>query len=199
MADEAALPLGPILDRRAALGGGVLVGATAIGLTRLASGGADRDAPAPVAYLGLLGAVAAILLPETDTHRAGAPRDLAFILSAVETGLLGATPQMLAAFDSELDRRAGGRFVDAAPATQERALAALDEAVFGPGKLDGTGWPVIKPLILMSYYSSEEGASHELSYNLVPGHFDPDVVVTPDTHAFANDWTAVSVPKPKRG
>jgi hypothetical protein len=47
--------------------------------------------------------------------------------------------------------------------------------------------------VLIGFYTSEAGASQELRYEPVPGRFDPDIPVTPDTRAFASDWSGVSM------
>ena len=52
-------------------------------------------------------------------------------------------------------------------------------------------WPRLKGLILIGYYTSEIGASQELRYILVPGHFDPDVPLEPGDRAWSSDWTGV--------
>ncbi|MCH2154165.1 MAG: gluconate 2-dehydrogenase subunit 3 family protein [Phycisphaerales bacterium] len=92
--------------------------------------------------------------------------------------------------EAELDARAKGDFLKAAPDAQARLLTALDAEAYAEGVREHP-WRTVKALILIGYYTSESGGSQELQFNLVPGTYDPDVPVTPQTRAFSSDWTAV--------
>ena len=62
----------------------------------------------------------------------------------------------------------------------------------GRGATRTSAWPKLKALIVYGYYTSEGGASQELTYNLVPGRWDGDVDYVPGTPASANDWTGMN-------
>ena len=142
----------------------------------------------------LLVTIGEILLPTTGTTGAGAHDVTAFVLRAVAHGMRGAPPDLLRQLQAELDRGAGGAFLDAATERQIAALETLDAATFAPGAAR-SAWPLAKTLILMGYYTSETGASRELDYEPVPGRFDPDIPVVPGQKALSNDWTGVAIRK----
>ncbi|MEA1651162.1 gluconate 2-dehydrogenase subunit 3 family protein [Nitrospirillum sp. BR 11164] len=168
------------------------------------------DAPAAKALApsqrALLDRVADLTIPDSDTPGALAVGVPAFVTLALAHGLEGAgAPVPAARFTGgagpadatvldwlmfELDLKAGGAFLAAAPAVQLQALTALDGAAYAPGG-QASPWRLLKGLIVTGYYTSEAGASQELQYELVPGHWDPDVPVGPHGRAWSNDWTAV--------
>ncbi len=92
--------------------------------------------------------------------------------------------------EAALDKRAGGDFLKQGAAERSQTLAALDAEAYAEGVKDHP-WRTVKALILMGYYTSEVGGSQELRFELVPGRYDPDLPVTPETRAFSSDWTAV--------
>ena len=92
--------------------------------------------------------------------------------------------------ETELDRLAGGEFSKLPAAEQVRLLTALDKQAYAPDRKQHP-WRVIKSLVLTGYYTSEVGGSKELRFELVPGNYDPDVIITPETRAYSSDWTAV--------
>ncbi|MDG3441201.1 gluconate 2-dehydrogenase subunit 3 family protein [Nitrospirillum amazonense] len=174
--------------------------------------GADASAVKALApsQRALLDRVADLTIPDSDTPGALAVGVPAFVTLALAHGLEGAgAPVPAARFTGgaapdgatvldwltfELDLKTGGAFLSAAPAAQMRALTALDSAAYasgGPPGGDASPWRLLKGLIVTGYYTSEAGASQELQYDLVPGHWDPDVPVGPHARAWSNDWTAV--------
>ncbi|MDH7640025.1 gluconate 2-dehydrogenase subunit 3 family protein [Sphingomonas oryzagri] len=175
------------IDRRTLLGTGVLLGGAAYGVRRLAAASAYDDRPLPGAAT-FIGQISGIVLPRTASMRAGAPADVDFILNALAAGLLGTSAAMLNRVWRLLDERQRVPFLHLDPADQAGALRAFDARVFAPGGPTGTGWPEIKALILAAYYTSEEGASHELRYELVPGRYDPDAPVDPAYRTYSSDW-----------
>ncbi len=185
------------IDRRTLLGTGVLAGGVGLGLAGLASSPAYDSRLTPGAAT-LVGRLADCLLPRTDTASAGAPDNAAFILRGLEAGLFGASPASLNRVWRLLDKRQSVPFLDLDRSGQAAALAALDAEVFAPKGPAGTGWRQVKALILASYYTSEEGASRALRYDLVPGRYDPDVSVDATTRSFSSDW-AGSFPVPVEG
>ncbi|MBB6254358.1 gluconate 2-dehydrogenase subunit 3 family protein [Nitrospirillum iridis] len=158
----------------------------------------------------LLDRVCDLTIPDSDTPGALAAGVPAFVALALAHGLDGAgAPVPATRFTGgagpdgatvldwlrfELDLKTGGAFLTAAPAAQVQALAALDGAAYAPGGPPGgdpSPWRVLKGLIVTGYYTSEAGASRELQYELVPGHWDADVPVGPHARAWSSDWTAV--------
>lgn len=73
---------------------------------------------------------------------------------------------------------------------QAKILGSLDVEAYAEG-VDKHPWRTIKTLILTGYYTSQAGGSQELRYEPVPGRWEPDLPVTPETRAISNDWTAV--------
>lgn len=147
----------------------------------------------------LLAVLSEMVIPATDTPGAADVGVPAFVEVALAHGLLGTHADAAAGAGqgdwlgrvrAELDARTGGSFMKAPPQAREAALIALDAEAFGPNGA-AAPWRKIKGLILIGYYTSEIGASHELRYELTPGHWDPDVPLTPDMRAFSSDWTAV--------
>ncbi|KQN82145.1 twin-arginine translocation pathway signal protein [Sphingomonas sp. Leaf67] len=93
----------------------------------------------------------------------------------------------------QLDSRAQGDFLRAAPARRQAALAAVDAEAFAETARDApeSPWKKLKALILTAYYTSEIGGSRELQYELVPGKWEPDLPFVPGSRAWSSDWTAV--------
>jgi hypothetical protein len=158
----------------------------------------------------LMREVSQLVIPRTSTAGAGDVGVGDFVLIALAHGLAGTRKPVpatiggkhrradgslrhVAWLEHTLDQRAGGDFIGLPPSSGSNVLAALDSEAFLPGQplSDSAPWGSIKGLILTGYYTSEVGASEELQYELVPGRFDPNVPVTPETRAFSSDWTAV--------
>jgi hypothetical protein len=198
-------------NRRTFLGGAALLAAVigvplaAVRLDLLDSG----DAPSE-RQRELMRTVSQIVIPRTDTPGAGDVGAGDFVLLGLAHGLEKSraplaenAPEALtrharkdgsldqaAWLEAELDARAQGDFLKAAPDAQARLVTALDAEAYAEGVREHP-WRTIKALILTGYYTSEPGGSQELQFNLVPGTYEPDVPVTPQTRAFSSDWTAV--------
>lgn len=157
----------------------------------------------------LLREVSQLVIPRTATPGAGDTGAGEFVLLALAHGLDGARQppaQITAALlphlradgslrhvdwlAAELDQRAGGSFLGAPAARRIAALSGLDAEAYAEGVRDHP-WRTVKGLILTGYYTTEIGGARELRYELVPGHYDPDLPATPQTVAFSSDWTAV--------
>jgi gluconate 2-dehydrogenase gamma chain len=114
--------------------------------------------------LALLTFVADGIIPRTDTPGAvgaGVPAYMDHLhLTWASAATQAKHHEQLAAIGTQLDRF-GGRNL--------KALAALDTAAFG----QNTHWEYrdVKSLIATVYYLSEPGATEELHYELVPGHW----------------------------
>lgn len=197
--------------RRDFLGGAALL-ALALGVPLAALKLSDLPADeAPTARQRLLmKEVSQLVLPRTATAGAGDVGVGDFVILALAHGLEKArmvvpqgAPQALKAhrradgsldhvrwLEAELDARSGSDFLKMAEADRTTTLLALDVAAFAEGVKDHP-WRTVKALILTGYYTSREGGSEELRFELVPGRHDPDVPVLPATRAFSSDWTAV--------
>lgn len=198
-------------DRRDFLGGAALL-ALALGLpiaaVKLSDLPAD-EAPTDRQRL-LLREVSQLVIPRTATAGAGDVGAGDFVILALAHGLEKSRvvlPQGAAAdylphrradgsldqvrwLEAALDKRAGGDFLKQGAAQRSQALAALDAEAYAEGVKDHP-WRTVKALILTGYYTSEVGGSKELHFELVPGRYDPDLPVTPETRAYSSDWTAV--------
>jgi hypothetical protein len=170
----------------------------------------DKDAPSD-RQRKLMREVGDLVLPATDTPGAGEAGVGDFVLLALAHGLDGSRAPAAsgdAAFalsqyrrpdgslrhadwlEHTLDRAANGDWLRLDRAGRERVLTTLDAEAFAQGA-DLHPWRKIKGLIVIGYYTSEVGGSQELRYELVPGRWDPKVLVGPDERAFSSDWTAV--------
>lgn len=200
-----------VWSRRDFLGGATLF-ALAIGVpagaVQLSELSAD-EAPSE-RQRKLMRQVSQLVIPRTATPGAGDVGVGDFVLIALAHGLAGTRKPILGALDGQhrrsdgslrystwleqvLDQHAGGNFLKLPAAKQISILAALDAEAFpqGPPPTEASPWRNIKGLILTGYYTSEAGGSQELQFEMVPGRYDPDVPVGPETRAFSSDWTAV--------
>lgn len=158
----------------------------------------------------LLKDVSQIVIPRTVTAGAGDVGAGDFVILALAHGLeKSRVPLPLSApvslllhrrtdgsldhvrwLEEALDRGSGGDWFKAAADRRSAALSELDSAAFAEGVKDHP-WRTVKGLILTGYYTSQVGGAQELRFELVPGRFDPDLPVTPETRAYSSDWTAV--------
>lgn len=168
-----------------------------------------EDAPSE-RQRALMKQVSQIVIPASDTPGAGDVGAGDFVLLGLAHGLEKSratlpedAPERLkvharkdgsldqgAWLEAELDRRAGGDFLKAPADKQTALVTALDAEAYAE-RVREHPWRTIKALILTGYYTSEAGGSQELQFNLVPGTYQTDVPVTPQTRAFSSDWTAV--------
>lgn len=78
----------------------------------------------------------------------------------------------LADVDRRAHRAAGRPFLESSAAEQLDLVAALDAEAFAPHAPPATFFRRMKELTLVGYYTSLDGATHELAYARVPGRFD---------------------------
>jgi hypothetical protein len=187
----------PAMDRRALLRNAILlVGGVAAGLPGQVLAQAADDTPeatdnspqvrffTPVQF-ATLAAYADTVIPRTDTpgaKDAGVPE----YLDALMTNWASAERKMqFQALLDEADARARseGGALPTLPAAQRLEVVRA----FDADKLNAQDWPYtkFKELLLTLYYLSEEGATKELRYELIPGKFEPGIEVTSDTRAWA--------------
>ena len=179
--------------RRDFLGGAALL-AMALGIPAAAVklSSLDADSAPSQRQSALMKEVAQLVIPATGTKGAGDVGVGAFVLLALAHGLENAraplaedAPAALMPFrrrdgsldhaawlEAELDRRAGADFLKAAPDTRTAALTTLDAEAFAEGQ-NAHPWRTVKALILLGYYTSEEGGSRELAYEHVPANGCP--------------------------
>lgn len=143
----------------------------------------------------LLKALADTVLPATATPSAGSRGNVAFMMRALEAGLLGVEGDALARLAPLLDDRAGRPFPDLSSQQRGRVLAEVDREVFAGPVPARHPWFPVKALILMAYYTSEAGMTQDLRYALVPGDYQGDVPVDAHWRAASSDWSAVTVKK----
>lgn len=142
---------------------------------------------------GLLNAVCDLVIPATDTPGAVGAKVPAFVQAAIATGLAGAKPDLVNNLAAELDRAADASFLGLAPEQRERVLREHDHTMLSGQPPVDAAWPTIKRLILMGYYTSEVGASHELRYELDHGGFTADVPLHPGDRAYFNNWFGMMI------
>lgn len=168
-------------------------------------------AEAPTArQSALLTQVSQLVIPRTTTAGAGDVGTGAFVSLALAHGLKGTRAPVKNApagwplrpdgslrhdlwLEQALAQRAGGDFLVQPAERRHTLLAALDAEAFpaGPPSAQPSPWRAIKSLILVGYYTSEEGGSKELRYEAVPGRWDNDIPLKTGDRAFSSDWTAV--------
>lgn len=189
MASDIPAPVDPT-RRRMLMGAGLLAafaGAGAFALARhlrpppaLATADGDLADEA----MRLLDAVTEAILPRTDTPGARDVGVAAFMRLLYRYWMPAATQTW---FATELDRFAAGAheryaasFADLTAAQQLEYLSALEAAATGAA---APFIVALKSLTLFGYYTSEAGATQELSLNLVPGVYQPCRLPSPELHA----------------
>jgi len=141
----------------------------------------------------LVKALSGAVLPVAGPRAAD---DAAFVLRAVEAGLMGVRPDVITLLAEDLHQRSKGAFLKDAPVQQAKVVGDLDRETFAAVDPIRHPWYSVKALILMSFYTSEIGMTKELRFEPVPGRYDPDVRVDKDFRPLANDWAGVGVRKP---
>jgi gluconate 2-dehydrogenase gamma chain len=161
------------LNRRALLLGAVLLVGGAAALSRFPrkSGAADAAGPALTAeQFALLEQVCEAIIPATDTPGAIVAGVPAFIRQMIDewgseesrTQLIG----VLVAVEKLAWSRFGAAFVELAP---ERRFEVLNDFDAQRLSQQDPAYRKFKHLVLVGYYQSEVGATHELRFELVPG------------------------------
>lgn len=163
----------------AALCGLALSGDALAALPTTAAKGAYKPVLLTPDMLRLTAVLAELIIPATDT-----PGALAVNAHRVIDGVLGlcspARDQQrftrgLALVDAAARREFGKRFTALAPARQDALLRALDAGSAPFAAADRDFFVQLKSLTLFAYYTSEAGATRELSYAPVPGGYKGDV------------------------
>ena len=116
-----------------------------------------------------------------------------FVARAVTAGIMGVPIDMLAQLEKTLNQAAGDEFARKPPKVQAEVIGKIDADTFAAGAARPSPWYSTKALLLMAFYTSEDGMTKELRYELVPGRYDSDVVIDANWRPLSNDWQAVAI------
>ncbi|MBD3680566.1 gluconate 2-dehydrogenase subunit 3 family protein [Stenotrophomonas sp. Br8] len=174
-------------------------GAAMVGLPALVHGQAPAAGTKPHfsdADVGTLDEIAETILPRTKTpgaKDAGAGAFMATFVSDCYTARQQAT---FRAGLTDIDKRAGGRFISLAPQARTELLRTLDaEARKRAVDVTETGtaeegeamphyFTMIKQLAIFGFFTSKVGATEVLQYVAVPGRYDGDLAYVAGTPAW---------------
>jgi hypothetical protein len=146
-------------------------------------GGAWRPRALSPEQAELVATIAEHILPETDTPGARAVGVHQFVDAMLADGYAAPDRQRFVAGLAAVDARAraaqGKAFMDCGREAQRALLDALDRETFASAPSDETPFfRTFKELTLVGYYTSEVGATRELRYEPVPGHYAGCVPLT---------------------
>lgn len=115
-----------------------------------------------------------------------------FLAAMLPRGLFALTLESVRRVSHALNLSAQGDFITIAPARRHAALAALDAEAFAgtAGAEVADAWKKLKTALLSLYYSSEKGAAHDLLYEPVFGHWEPDIPLSSQPVAYSTDMYA---------
>lgn len=134
----------------------------------------------------LLDAIGDTILPATPgSPGAGSVAIGRFILRMTADCYAPAAADAVRSLLAEVTKQAGARpFPAHPPAERERLLVALEPQP--PPARDGVApWRHVKDLVLLGYFTSEEGATQALRYDPVPGAYRGSVPLRPGDRAWA--------------
>ena len=127
--------------------------------------------------------VADLVIPTTDTPGASAAGATVFVLFALDHRLGDLDPAMLTTVQDALNTAAGGDFLSQPTGRQTELLSGLDATAYAKNPVakgsPEASWRGVKAAIVAAYYSSEIGATKELTYAPTPGAFH-NITLTPD-------------------
>ena len=157
----------------------LLLARRAIGTT---PGGLSMPAALSAREFEMVGLVADIILPRTDTPSAtdlDVPAFVDLIASEwMDDDEAEDVHSGLATLDASAVDRFGSGFVELDGQQQLALVRELDEVLPAPGSDDDVPdgfYPTLKRLVLVGYFTSEEGAS-QTGYRITPGTFGGCVV-----------------------
>lgn len=144
-----------------------------------------------------LAEVVEIIIPTTDTPGARAANVHGFIDNLMAEGAVATTQNTVRALLTDIDTRArrqfGKTFLAISPEQRSELITAVDAEAFRPA--DSASAVVLphpfvrlKEWTFLGYYQSEIGATRELQYNLVPGHYESCAALSAIGRAWAAGW-----------
>jgi len=162
------------LNRRALLLGAVLLVGGGAALTRLARGPGIFSGKSVRAFdaeqFALLEQVCEVIIPTTDTPGAIAAGVPAFMRQILEEWGSDTSRSEIASVLEVIDKlawsRFGAAFLELNPERRLEVVRGLDAERLAR---HDPAYGKFKHLVLLGYYQSEIGATHELRYELVPG------------------------------
>ena len=176
------------VDRRSFLQSAILlVGGSLVAVPADAIAQALTAAPSffTAPQFALLDEICAIIIPKTSTpgaREAGVP---GFIDALMKNWAAESTGEDFRAVLQKIDDQAkaqfGGGLLALPPARRIEAMRAIDAAEMRNNR----SYRRLKDLVLLTYYSSEAGATQELRYELVPGSWNGSVPLKPGQPAWA--------------
>lgn len=141
------------------------------------------------AELTLTGVLAELIIPRTDTPGAlavGAHRTIDHLLKVCTLEPEQAAFRAgLARVEAAAQAQGAKHFTALSEKRQVALLHALDHGTAPFEPADVAFFRKLKGYVVFAYYTSEAGASRELSYLPVPGGFTGSVKVTPTTRTWA--------------
>ncbi|MES1199338.1 MAG: gluconate 2-dehydrogenase subunit 3 family protein [Pseudomonadota bacterium] len=165
----------PALTRRALLERAILLVGGAAALSTLEACDLKNTTFFSANQRAMLDRLCDIIIPQTDTPGALGAGVPAFIDAMMTHWASRHTRSQFSAVLDEVEAKARdmhhGQFLALTPAQQAEVVTAYDSEQIG-GK--GENYRPLKSLLLLGYYHSEIGATKELHYELVPGHWIAD-------------------------
>jgi hypothetical protein len=187
------------ISRRSLLAGSLAVSATSLMAandpaaiwSRLAAG--ERATGFSEFSRAFIDAFCDSFIPDTDTpgaKSAGVPQFIELLVTSTPHASAAAEFEAnIALIGRDLEERGHAPFGQLAPHDREAVLAPFDHAAItatSEKPYYGT-YLSLRVLTVLGYYTSREGASEELRYELVPGRFDADIPMDPADRAFSNN------------
>jgi hypothetical protein len=172
------------ITRREVLGGlSLAIGTLALGVPAF-----SRAAPTGSSGLAaVLNRISDAIIPGSSAQRVGE-----FAAETLAYEFRGLTLDHVMTVVEALQGRSKGHFCSDTGAQCSTVVASLDEDVYagksGAGIADA--WKTLKLALLSVYYTTQKGASQDLSYVPVPGHWRPDVSIAEQPTAFWSDTWA---------
>ena len=168
------------LNRRALLLGAVLLVGGGAALTRLARGPGAIAGRSPRALnaeqFALLEQVCEVIIPTTDTPGAIAAGVPAFMRQLLDDWGSESSRAEIAGILEAIEKLAwskfGAAFLELIPERRYEVISGLDAERLAR---HDHAYAKFKHLVLLGYYQSEVGATHELRYELVPGAWRANV------------------------
>ncbi len=185
------------ISRRSLLAGSLAAGAglmasgdPAVIWSRLAAG--ERPMGFSEPCRAFVDAFCDSFIPDTDTlgaKSAGVPRFIELLVTSTShASAIAEFEANIALISDDLEQRGHAPFTQLPAEQREAVLAPFDHAAItatSEKPYYGT-YVSLRVLTVLGYYTSREGASRELRYDLVPGRYDADIPMGPADRAFSN-------------